>query len=90
VRTASWKFRVDARRVTKVRADIGLSQPKLARLMDIDVGTLRNGEQGRREPSGPAKALLQAIAVDPEHVLKAQVAAQRALGHAQEVKPVGD
>jgi len=37
----------------------------------VDVGTLRNWEQGRREPTGPAKALLTAISKDPTHVLKA-------------------
>lgn len=48
-----------------------LSQPKFARLLDVDVGTRRNWEQGRREPTGPAKALLRAIKNDPEAVLKA-------------------
>jgi hypothetical protein len=43
-------------------------------LLHIDVGTLRNWEQGIREPTGPAKALLTAIARDPEHVLKALAA----------------
>jgi len=38
---------------------------------NVDVGTLRNWEQGRREPTGPAKALLAAIRTDPVHVLKA-------------------
>jgi putative transcriptional regulator len=40
----------------------------------VDVGTLRNWEQGRREPTGPAKALLTAIERDPENVLKALAA----------------
>ncbi|WP_230457426.1 hypothetical protein [Legionella pneumophila] len=39
--------------------------------MDVSIGTLRNWEQGRREPTGPAKALLRAINKDPEHVLAA-------------------
>jgi hypothetical protein len=42
-----------------------------AALLHVDVGTLRNWEQGRREPTGPAKALLAAIRKDPVHVLKA-------------------
>jgi putative transcriptional regulator len=53
---------------------IGLSQPKFAALLRVDVGTLRNWEQGRREPTGPAKALLTAISRDPKHVLKALAA----------------
>jgi hypothetical protein len=32
---------------------------------------LRNWEQGRREPTGPAKALLHAISNDPKNVLQA-------------------
>ena len=40
-------------------------------IRDADVGTLRNWEQGRREPTGPAKALLVAIRNDPKNVLKA-------------------
>ncbi len=38
------------------------------------MGTLRNWEQGRREPTGPAKALLRAIKNDPVHVLTALAA----------------
>jgi putative transcriptional regulator len=59
--------------IKELRKRIGLSQPKFA-LLRIDVGTLRNWEQGIREPTGPAKALLTAIARDPEHVLKALAA----------------
>lgn len=77
-RQPSRVFHIDADTVKDIRAATGLSQPKLAALMDIDVGTLRNWEQGRREPTGPAKALLRAIAVDPEHVLKA-LAAERSV-----------
>ena len=44
-----------------------------ARVLDVDVGTLRNWEQGRREPTGPARALLRAIRNDPKHVLAALI-----------------
>lgn len=70
-RTPSREFRVDAVRVKEVRAATGLSQDKFARIIDVQVGTLRNWEQGRREPTGPAKALLRAIRNDPKRVLKA-------------------
>jgi len=73
-RIPSRKFIVDAARVKKIRAVTGLSQPKFARLLNVDVGTLRNWEQGRREPTGPAKALLKAIKHDPKSVLKALAA----------------
>jgi putative transcriptional regulator len=46
----------------------------VAALLHVNVGTLRNWEQGLREPTGPAKALLIAISRDPTHVLKALAA----------------
>lgn len=70
-RAPSRKFHVDALVVKEIRALTHLSQPKFARILDVDVGTLRNWEQGRREPTGPAKALLRAIKNDPKAVLKA-------------------
>ena len=57
-----------------VRAATGLSQAKFAKVIDVPVGTLRNWEQGRRDPTGPAKVLLRAIQKDPEHVLPALTA----------------
>jgi putative transcriptional regulator len=70
-RAPSRQLEIDARTIEEVRAQIGLSQPKFAALLHVDVGTLRNWGQGRREPTEPAKALLMAIRRDPEHVLKA-------------------
>jgi putative transcriptional regulator len=64
-RAPSREFFVDAAQFKGIRAAIGLSQPKFARLIDVDVGTLRNWEQGRREPTGPARALLRAIKTNP-------------------------
>lgn len=73
-RKPSREFHVDAIAIKALRARLGLSQPKFAVLLRVDVGTLRNWEQGRREPTGPAKALLTAISRDPKHVLKALAA----------------
>lgn len=70
-RQPSREFTVDALQVKAIRQATGLSQTKFAQVIDVQVGTLRNWEQGRREPTGPAKALLRAIHNDPEHVLKA-------------------
>lgn len=70
-RAPSREFTVDADTVREVRLTTGLSQAKFARIIDVQVGTLRNWEQGRREPTGPAKALLRAIRNDPKHVLRA-------------------
>ena len=74
VRAPSREFYVDAEKVKEIRAMTGLSQPQFAKLLHVDVGTLRNWEQGRREPTGPAKALLRAIKTDPKAVLKALAA----------------
>jgi putative transcriptional regulator len=70
-RAPTREFRVDAFWVKALRSKLGLSQPKFAELLQVDVGTLRNWEQGRRDPKGPAKALLTAISRDPMHLLKA-------------------
>jgi putative transcriptional regulator len=40
-------------------------------MIGVSVATLRNWEQGRRTPDGPALALLQVAAHDPEAVLTA-------------------
>ncbi|HEX3951831.1 MAG TPA: NadS family protein [Steroidobacteraceae bacterium] len=73
-RSPSRRFEMNAISVKKLRSKLALSQPEFAALLHVDVGTLRNWEQGRREPTGPAKALLTAISRDPEHVLKALAA----------------
>jgi putative transcriptional regulator len=70
----SREFYVDAAKVKEIRAITGLSQPNFAKLLHVDVGTLRNWEQGRREPTGPAQALLRAIKNNPRAVLKALAA----------------
>ena len=74
VRAPAREFCVDAAKVKEIRAITGLSQPKFAKLLHVDVGTLRNWEQGRREPTGPAQALLRAIKNNPQAVLKALAA----------------
>lgn len=70
-REPSREFHVDAMQVKKIRKATGLTQAKFAALIDVQLGTLRNWEQGRRDPTGPAKALLKVIHNDPVHVLNA-------------------
>ncbi|CDF96776.1 MULTISPECIES: DNA-binding transcriptional regulator [unclassified Pseudomonas] len=70
-RQPSRKFVVDALQVKEIRKATGLTQAKFAALIDVQLGTLRNWEQGRRAPTGPAKALLRAIHNDPKHVISA-------------------
>lgn len=57
--------------VKSIRESIGLSQSKFALLIGVSKRTLENWEQGRRKPTGPAKALLRIFAADPEGTLKA-------------------
>lgn len=71
IREPSREFFLDAAKVKQVRAITKLSQAKFAAVLQVDVGTLRNWEQGRRHPTGPARALLRAIQTDPKNVLKA-------------------
>src|SRR5258708_29832196 len=63
--------KVDAQSIKVLRARAGVTQEKFAALIQVDLSTLRNWEQRRREPTRPAKALIRAITNDPKHVLKA-------------------
>ena len=67
----SREYVIDSLKVKEIRKKTGLTQEKLCKLIGVKMATLRNWEQGRREPTGPAKALLRAIENDPEHVLLA-------------------
>ena len=51
--------------VSALRRFVGLTQAEFARAMGISVHTLRNWEQGRRTPEGPAIALLRIAARHP-------------------------
>ena len=53
-----------------LRRRLGMTQAQFARALRVPLSTLRNWEQGRREPTGPAKALLRAIKNNPQAVLK--------------------
>ena len=48
-----------------IRALTGLSQVEFAKQIGVSVGTLRNWEQGRRTPDGPARVLLAMLRKDP-------------------------
>ena len=57
--------------VRAIRGVTGLSQARFAELLGIELATLRNWEQGRRQPTGPARALLRAIRNNPIEVIRA-------------------
>ena len=51
--------------IAALRRFVRLSQTQFARAMGISVHTLRNWEQDRRKPDGPALALLRIAARHP-------------------------
>jgi putative transcriptional regulator len=64
-------FQVDPQSaVVRVRGKLGLSQSKFASLLGISQDTLQNWEQGRREPTGPAKVLLKIASRHPRVLLE--------------------
>jgi len=67
--TPSRTFQFPETEVRLLRERFGLSQDKFATLVGISVGTLRNWEQGRRKPEGPARVLLNLASEHPEWLL---------------------
>jgi putative transcriptional regulator len=57
--------------VKAIRAKFGLSQDQFAKTFALNLATLRDWEQERRMPHGPARTLLQIIDREPEAVRRA-------------------
>ena len=57
--------------VKGVREKLKASQTDFALMIGVSVATLRNWEQGRRTPDGPALALLRVAARNPRAVAEA-------------------
>jgi putative transcriptional regulator len=57
--------------VAATRARLGLSQGDFAAAFGVSAATVRNWEQGRRRPDGPARVLLAVVDREPEAVLRA-------------------
>jgi len=57
--------------VKAIREHLRLSQNEFARAYRIPLATLKNWEQGRRQPDAPAAAYLQAIARRPKAIREA-------------------
>ena len=66
----SRRFVVTAPDAKAVREQIGLSKSEFARLMRVSVKTLQNWEQHRRNPTGPAAALLKIMSSAPDVALR--------------------
>ena len=52
--------------VRQVRARCGLTQAAFAQKIEVPIETVRNWEQGKRAPRGPARALLKLIDTAPD------------------------
>lgn len=59
--------------VASARARVGLSQSEFARLLGVSVRTLQDWEQGRRQPSGPARTLITLAYQNPQALLEIAV-----------------
>lgn len=57
--------------IRAIRARLGKSQSEFALMIGVSPATLRNWEQGRRIPEGPARALLKIAAENPGAVARA-------------------
>ena len=62
-------FRVhEAQDIKAIRAKVGMTQPAFARAFQLEVATLRDWEQGRRQPDRSAQVLLALIDREPETI----------------------
>ncbi len=64
-------FEYDLKTVKEVRKSLSMSQQEFADIICISKATLENWEQGRRKPTGPARALLKILSVTPKLALDA-------------------
>ena len=71
VREPSRKFEFAPLDIKAIRHKLDKSQSEFALMIGVSVATLQNWEQGRRRPEGPARALLQVAAKNPEAVKEA-------------------
>ena len=55
----------------RVRKRLGLTQEEFSVRIEVPVNTIRNWEQGKRCPTGAAKALLRVLDRAPESALQA-------------------
>jgi putative transcriptional regulator len=64
-------FEIKSPDIKMIREKLNVSQNEFALMIGVSVRTLQNWEQGRREPDGPAKALLRVALKNPSAVLDA-------------------
>ena len=59
-------FYIEEPNAKEIRSKFKLTQNEFANMLNISVATLRNWEQGRRRPEGPARVLLNVANSNPE------------------------
>jgi putative transcriptional regulator len=74
---ASRTFVFQPEDVRDIREKLHKSQSEFARMIGVSISTLQNWEQGRRQPEGPARALLVVASRAPQVVAKALADAAR-------------
>lgn len=74
---ASRTFVFNPEDVRRIREKLHKSQSEFAQMIGVSVATLQNWEQGRRQPEGPARALLVVASKAPTVVAKALATASR-------------
>lgn len=68
VREPGRKFEFSPLDIKEIRRKLDKSQREFALMIGVSVSTLQNWEQGHRKPEGPARALLQVAAKNPDAV----------------------
>jgi putative transcriptional regulator len=65
------EIHLESEEIRATRAQLGMTQKEFADLFGVNLHTLRNWEQGRRRPEGPARVLLRIIEKEPQAVFRA-------------------
>jgi putative transcriptional regulator len=64
-------FQFNPTDIKKIRLRLKKSQSEFALMIGVSISTLQNWEQGRRQPRGPAQALLKIAAEKPKAIIEA-------------------
>lgn len=75
----SRRFQVEPKGIKLVRESYGMTQPEFAEMLGVSVASLRNWEQGRREPAAAAKSLITSFAKTASAKATTRVATGRAV-----------
>ena len=65
-------------KIKKIRKESNCSQSVFARLLNVSISSVRQWEQGSRQPTGSAKVLLELMEKEP-HILDYRIKQERAI-----------